>query len=51
MWLQLPLPVLPGAPQTYLSFICQQQPVIRIPLPAGPDTEESTCGSLRQQAD
>lgn len=32
------LPVFRGAPQTSLSFICQQQPVIRIPLPAGPPT-------------
>lgn len=51
VWLHLPLPVLHRAPQTSLSFICQQQPVIRIPLPAGPDAEESRCGSLRQQAD
>lgn len=39
------------APQTSLSFICQQQPVIRIPLPAGPNAEESRCALLRQQAD
>lgn len=34
--LRLSLPVLHSAPQTSLSFICQKQPVIRIPLPAGP---------------
>lgn len=50
-WLHLPLPVFHGTPQTSLSFICQQQPVIRIPLPAGPNAQESRCGSLRQQAD
>lgn len=50
-WLHLPLPVCHGTPQTSLSFICQQQPVIRIPLPEGPNPQESRCGWLRQQAD
>lgn len=36
VWLHLPLPVFHRAPQTSLSFICQQQPVIKIPLPEGP---------------
>lgn len=38
LWFHPSLPVFHRAPQTSLSFICQQQqqPVIRIPLPAGP---------------
>lgn len=32
-----------------LPFICAQQSLIRIPLPAGSCVQESRCDSVRQQ--
>lgn len=50
VWLHRPLPMFHHATQTSLSLICQQQPVIRIPLPAGSPAQDSRCDSAREQA-